>query len=289
MRNKIYYFLCGLAMGAADTIPGVSGGTIAFITGIYEKLLQNITSIGATFFQLIHRRESQKDKNKIAWDFVIPLILGIVTAIFSLANIVVYLMDTHKNFVWAFFFGLVLASLLLLLINLLNIRGYATSSALLFITGTILSLWITYSNPIALEHSYLTIFCSGFVAICAMILPGISGAFLLVLLGQYQFILQSVADMDFFVIIVFGMGTLCGLFSFTRLIRLCLERYNKPSLAFLSGILAGSLAMLFPFSNNSWQINNENILLCVFIGIGIVIPLGLHKVQQKFFASKKDS
>ncbi len=284
MLNKLYYFLCGLAMGAADTIPGVSGGTIAFITGIYEKLLQNITAVDRTFFKLLLKREFQAAMNKISWAFVIPLVLGIGTAIFSLANIVVYLLKTHKIFVWAFFFGLVLASLLILLRNLQKIQGYPKSSTLLFILGTIFSAWLTYANPIALEHTYITTFFSGVIAICAMILPGISGAFLLVLLGQYQYILQSVANMDILTIIIFGLGTLCGLFSFTHLIRMCLEKYNKPSLALLSGILAGSLAMLFPFSHSSWELSSENALLCLFIGIGIVIPLALHRAHKIFFA-----
>ncbi len=286
MRNKAYYFFCGLAIGAADTIPGVSGGTIAFISGIYEKLLQSITSIDIDFFKLLYRREFKNAFHKISGGFLLPLVLGIVTAIFSLANVVVYLMQTHKNFVWAFFFGLVLASLLLLLKNLMKIRGYPIVSVALFIVGILSALCITYSETLTLEHSYLTIFFSGFVAICAMILPGISGAFLLVLLGQYEFIIQSVAQMNFLIIVIFGMGALCGLFSFVRLIRMCLEKYQKSSLAFLSGILAGSLAMLFPFTDKAFQINYENTFLCVFMGIGIIIPLILHKIHAIFLKNQ---
>ncbi len=282
MSKKIYYFLCGLAMGTADTIPGVSGGTIAFITGIYEKLLQNITACDRTFFTLLMKGQFRLAMAKISWDFILPLLLGIITAIFSLANLVIYLMEAHLNFVWAFFFGLILASLLLLLRSLFKIPGYNFRSLVLFVVGALFALWLAFSNPIALEHSYIIIFLSGFVAICAMILPGISGAFLLVLLGQYNFILQCVANMELGILALFASGALCGLFSFARLIRWCLEKYYKPCLAFLAGILAGSLAMMFPFTQKPFLLDSENMLLGVFIIIGLVIPIGLAKAQKKF-------
>ncbi len=284
-KNTLHYFLCGLAMGAADTVPGISGGTIAFITGIYEKLLQSIQTFDKKMFLLLYKREWNTAIKKIPWGFLLPLGLGIVTAIFSLANVVVYLMETHIHVVWASFFGLVLSSLCLLAKNVFIIQGNGFISSFLFLVGTVLSIWIMFFQPIALPHTYPIIFFSGFIAICAMILPGISGAFILVLMGQYQFILEAVTDFNLLIIITFLLGTLCGLLSFTNIVHHCLKKYSKATLSFLSGILAGSLVSLFPFTHPI-QINNENILLCLFIVVGFLIPLLLHKVNSKMTQSK---
>ncbi len=288
MNKRMYYFLCGLAMGAADTVPGISGGTIAFITGIYDNLLQSIKSIDKTFFRLLYRRQWKEAVAKIPWGFVVPLLLGIGIAIFSLANIVVYLMQAHITFVWAFFFGLILASLYLLLKTLLAVKGHTLVSTLCFLVGTMFALWITFSNPISLSHTYPVIFFSGFIAICAMILPGISGAFVLVLLGQYQFILQSLTDLHVPVIVVFALGAISGLLSFAHLVSACLKKYYKQSLAFLSGILAGSLAVLYPFKEGSFSMTTENTLLCGLVFVGIAIPLLLHMVNEKMSAQQKN-
>ncbi len=281
MNKKRYYFLCGLAMGTADTIPGISGGTIAFITGIYEQLLNSIKSFDKQFFKLFFTCEFKAALRQIPWNFLLPLIFGIGIAIFSLANIVAYLMENHISFVWSFFFGLIFASLYLIVKSLLKADGCIICSALLFILGTIFSMWIMFFDPISLPHTYLVIFFSGAIAICAMILPGISGAFILVLLGQYQYILQAVVKFDLSVIFIFGLGVICGLLSFTHLVSACLTRYYKASLAFLSGILAGSLVALFPFSDKAFHFNLESMLLCTLILIGIAIPFVLNKIKDK--------
>ncbi len=281
MNKQAYYFLCGLLMGIADTIPGISGGTIAFITGIYEKLLESIQAVDRQFFRYLFRFEISRALKKIPWSFVLPLLLGIGLAIFSLAHLVVYLMEAHLQRLWAFFFGLILASLFFLLGALRGQKGSNILSTLLFIVGTIFSAWLMLAKPIALSPTYPVLFFSGFIAICAMILPGISGAFLLVLLGQYQYILQAVADLNFPVLLVFVLGIVCGLLSFAHIVSACLKRYYKASLAFLTGILAGSMLMLFPFRERAFLFDFETAFLCVLIIIGAAIPLLLHAINQK--------
>ena len=279
MNKKLRYFLCGLAMGAADTVPGVSGGTIAFITGIYENLLNAIKSVDVKFFKLFFKGELKNAFSQIPWGFCIPLVLGIAVAIVSLANIVVYLMETHAYFVWAFFFGLILASLYILLQDLLKIKGHVISSLCFFIIGATFAIWLTHSNPVTLSHTYPILFFSGFIAICAMILPGISGAFVLVLLGQYEFILQSITTFNIPVLVIFALGCICGLLSFAHIISACLKKYYKQSLAFLSGILAGSLIMLWPFSAQGLHSTENTVILFGLILTGLVIPLLLQRVS----------
>ncbi|MFI3270982.1 MAG: DUF368 domain-containing protein [Pseudomonadota bacterium] len=273
------YFICGFLMGTADTIPGVSGGTIAFITGIYKQLLDAIQSVNGHFARLIFRGRIKEALSLIPWNFCIPLVLGIGTAIFSLAKIVVYLLHTYPSFLWAFFFGLILASLFFLLQELKQAQGFVVSSISLFFCGIGLALWLTFAEAMTLSHSPIILFMSGFIAICAMILPGISGSFLLVLLGQYQFVLQSISTLQFDVIATFGLGALCGLLSFSRLISYCLEHYFRPCLAFLSGILAGSLVMLWPYTECTSQSPTTLMLITGLLLLGLSIPLVLHRIM----------
>ncbi len=268
-------------MGAADTVPGVSGGTIAFITGIYEQLLNAIKSVNFHFFQLLFKGKIKNALGLIPWRFCLPLVFGIGLAIFSLANIVVYLLENHENFIWAFFFGLILSSLYILLKEMAKIKNHKYTSILLFIIGALFAIWITFTNPITLSHSNLTIFFSGFIAICAMILPGISGSFILVLLGQYKYILQSVTDFNFVVLLTFASGAILGLISFSHFVSFCLNKFYKPTLALLCGILAGSLVMLFPYYNFKQENISTLSLITFLIIIGIIIPLALNYFGQK--------
>lgn len=280
-RTLLRYFICGFFMGVADTIPGVSGGTIAFITGIYKQLLDAIQSVNGDFFRLFLRGRFREALGLIPWGFCVPLVLGIGTAVFSLAKVVVYLLQAYPSFLWAFFFGLILASLYFLLQELRQGQGFVLSSFVLFFGGVGLALWLTFANPMTLSHGPVVLFFSGFIAICAMILPGISGSFLLVLLGQYQFVLQAVSGLQMDVLAIFGAGALCGLVSFSRLINYCLEHYFRPSLAFLSGILAGSLVMLWPYTESASQTPATLMFITGLLLLGVSIPLVLHWVMVK--------
>lgn len=279
MNEKIRYFLCGFLMGIADTIPGVSGGTIAFITGIYGKLLETVKSVDKEFFRFLFSLQIKKAFAKIPFGFAVPLLLGIGTAIASLAKVMVMLLENYADTIWAFFFGLILASLHILLLEIKDKNPQKIASVLFFIVGVIFSLWISFTKPLPLTSSYPVIFFSGFFAICAMILPGISGAFLLVLIGQYQTILNAVANFDIPVIAFFLLGCISGILIFAHVISACLNNFYHVTLSFLSGILAGSLAMLFPFQNN--QTFSHNVLLTVLICIGAVIPLCINYFGKK--------
>ncbi len=281
MKNFIRYYLCGLAMGAADTVPGVSGGTIAFITGIYTHLLNAIQAFDLKFFKLFFKGKFKQSFARIPWSFGIPLVLGIGTAIFSLAKTVVYFMETHPDFIWAFFFGLIVSSLVILIQELKGSKGKKSQASFYFIIGALFALWITFANPVALSHSPLMIFFSGFIAICAMILPGISGSFILVLLGQYKYIMGAISSLDLGVLFLFWIGAVCGLLSFSRLVSYFLKHHYGPCLAFLSGILAGSLAMLWPY-NNIFSIPFTNtVYITLLVLVGLFIPLLLHRFSKK--------
>lgn len=279
MKEKLRYFLCGFLMGIADTIPGVSGGTIAFITGIYGKLLNTIKSADKEFFRLLFSLKLKQAFAKIPWGFAVPLLLGIGSAIGSLAHVMVMLLERHADIVWAFFFGLIFSSLLILLKEVKEKNPHKTASAVLFVLGALFAVWISFANPVALSHSYPVIFASGFIAICAMILPGISGAFILVLIGQYHYILNAVTTCNIPVILLFLAGCLCGILSFAHVLSACLNNFYHATLAFLSGILAGSLVMLFPFKNG--QSFSHMAILGALIGLGIIIPFIINYLGKK--------
>lgn len=284
MKNILRYFLCGLAMGAADTVPGISGGTIAFITGIYEQLLNAIKSVNGAFFRYLLTGKFIKAFKLIPWHFILPLVAGIAIAIFSLANIVVYLLANHLTSLWAFFFGLIIASLLLLTAEFTRGKVNYIFTIPFFLLGILFAIWLTmYFTPLTINHNYPTIFFSGFIAICAMILPGISGAFILVLLGQYAFIMDAVSTLNVPILLIFAGGCLTGLICFAHILSTCLKLFYFTTLALLSGILAGSLVTVWPFTTQHIQngINMELIQLIGLTILGIFVPFLLNKIARK--------
>lgn len=280
MKQYTRYFLCGLAMGAADTVPGVSGGTIAFITGIYENLLNAIKSVNIKFLKLFFKGDFKKALTLVPFDFLIPLLLGIGIAIFSLANLVIYSLENYNSFIYAFFFGLILASTALLGIEIRKIKKQKSVSLILGILGALFAIWISFFNPISLEHNALTLFLSGMIAICAMILPGISGSFILLLLGQYHFIMEAVSSFNIPVLLVFASGCVVGLLSFAHILSLCLKKFYASTIALLTGILAGSLCMVFPFTMDMLKDVQELLTHIGFVGLGLALPLLLHKASK---------
>ena len=243
-KEMILIFLRGLFMGSADIVPGVSGGTIALITGIYERLIYAISKIKFSFLKPLLKADFSGFKDKlieeIDFGLFIPLGLGIAIAFITLAKIISYLLDTHTAYTFSFFLGLILASAYILYTKLdgLNLK-------LIIITaiGIILSYIFVGLNPIATNHSLIVIFISGLIAICAMILPGISGSFLLLLLGQYQYMLNVLNTRKLLEIIVFCIGALIGILGFSKLLNYLLEKYESPTMAFLIGIMVGTLRL----------------------------------------------
>ena len=267
-------FLRGLFMGSADIIPGVSGGTIALITGIYERLIYAISSIKFSFLKPLLTGNFADFKTKlieeIDFELFIPLFLGIGIAFITLAKVISYLLDTQTAYTFSFFLGLILASAYILYTKLddLNIKIIVITAI-----GIILSYVFVGLNPIATNHSLIVIFISGLIAICAMILPGISGSFLLLLLGQYQYMLNALNSRNLIEIIVFGIGAVIGILGFSKLLNYLLEKYESATMAFLIGIMLGTLRL--PIMKITATIKGSYIpcLILAIIAFAIIIVL----------------
>lgn len=254
MKKTILLYIKGMAMGAVDVVPGFSGGTVALITGIYDKLLASLAAMPSALALFVRGRV------KDAWQacnatFLLVVMLGVLTSVFTLAKAISYLMDTHPVPLWAFFFGLVLVS-----VHLVGreVVLWSWSRMLGFAMGLALAVWITLAAPLQLAADPLTLFFAGAIAISAMILPGISGSFILVLLGLYPVVLGAVKNLDIAILAVFSAGCLLGLLSFSRLLSWMLEHVRDLTLATLTGIMLGSLGKVWPWKQTlSWQTNSR--------------------------------
>ena len=248
-------FLRGLLMGAADIVPGVSGGTVAFITGIYDTLLDSIRSVNIVFFRKVVSLDIAGAWEQVNGHFLLPLLLGVVTSIFSLAQLVSWILTHYPVPLWAFFFGLILASALVLL---QSVQQWRATRMLCLVVGTAIALSIALSPSVGLEMGYGGVFLAAFLAICAMILPGISGSFILVLLGMYSAVLLAIKSLDLTFILVFMAGAICGLMCFSRLLHWLLERFQQATMAVLTGFLFGSLAVVWPWKRVLVWIERSN-------------------------------
>ncbi len=282
MKEQLRYLLCGLAMGAADVVPGVSGGTIAFITGIYDKLLNGIKAFNGTFFRLLLTGRWKEALAGIPWSFLLPLLLGIGTSIFSLAKLTLYLLHTWPEALWAFFFGLIISSILLMT------RGQHMPgiNVLLLLLGAVGAWFVTGAEAMTASHDLPYIFVAGFIALCAMILPGISGSFMLVIMGQYAYILSAVVHLDLPVLLTFIAGGICGLMSFSRVLSACFRRYPFQTNAVLIGFMAGSLRTVWPWHDGTMPalppaIDGTLLLAAVTCAGGIALPLLVQYVATR--------
>lgn len=244
LKDYAFLVLKGMGMGAADVVPGVSGGTIAFIVGIYDELINSIKSINGKSLKLFFTGKFAAFWKMINGSFLFSILLGIGISVFSLAKIITWLLVEHPILVWSFFFGLVLASTWFVA---KDIKGWNWKTILGFVVGVVVAFYITVATP-AETPSYLWfIFLCGAIAICAMILPGISGSFILVLLGKYFFIMDAVKTLDLVIIAVFGAGAVVGITSFSRVLSYALKHVRNITLAVLSGFMLGSLNKVWPW------------------------------------------
>lgn len=234
----------GIAMGAADVVPGVSGGTIAFIVGIYEELVDSIKSINAASLKLLFTGKIAAFWKAVNANFLLVLVTGIAISIFSLAKLITYLLETHPIMVWAFFFGLVLASTWFVS---KDIRKWNWKTILCFIAGAIIAFYVTVATPTETPNDLWFIFLCGAIAICAMILPGISGSFILVLLGKYFYVMEAVKTFNIPVILVFICGAAIGITSFSRVLSYALHKFRDITIAVLAGFMLGSLNKVWPW------------------------------------------
>jgi len=260
-RTFLDYFIItlkGIAMGAADVVPGVSGGTIAFISGIYEELLESIASVNFGTIKLLKSEGIKAVWKQINGNFLAALLSGIAISVVSLAKIISYLLENEPVLLWSFFFGLVLASILFIG---KQITRWKISTVIVFIFGAILAFWITTLTPLITENtSSVYLFFAGSLAICAMILPGISGAFILVLLGAYKPVLDAVHNRDFKIIALFAAGAVVGLLTFSRVLKWLFHHYKNLTLAVLAGFVFGSLNKIWPWKETlTWRTNSHGI------------------------------
>ncbi len=243
-KDSILLFLKGMGMGGADVVPGVSGGTIAFITGIYEELLESIKSMDKTAIQLLFSWKIDAFWKHINGTFLITLLSGIFVSVLSLAKLIHYVLNVHPIQLWSFFFGLIIISALLVS---RQIKQWNIIVVIAGISGIAIAWFVTSATPSTTPDSLLFVFISGTVAICAMILPGISGSFILLVLGKYEFIIESIKDLNVLVILVFGLGCVVGLLSFSRVVSWLLRKYHDLTVALLAGFMIGSLNKIWPW------------------------------------------
>jgi putative membrane protein len=244
LKGFLLLFLKGMSMGAADIVPGVSGGSIALITGIYEKLLDSIKSIDRQALGYLFKLEFKLLWSHINGNFLLTLFLGILTSIFTLSKLITYLLEFHPIPLWSFFCGLIIISAIIIL---RDIKNWTFGVVLAIILGTISAFYITGLPPIGSPDALWFTFIAGAIAICAMILPGISGSFLLLIMGQYERILAAVSDKNIPVLALFALGCIVGLLSFSRLISWLLKKHHALTIGLLSGFMLGSINKLWPW------------------------------------------
>lgn len=274
----------GMCMGAADVVPGVSGGTIAFITGIYDELINSIKSINAASLKMFFTGKWGEFWKMINGKFLLFLLAGIGISVFSLAKIITWLLVAYPVLVWSFFFGLVLASTWFVGKDVKE-RNWKTGLG--FLLGAALAFYITVATPAETPSHFLFIFLCGAIAICAMILPGISGSFILVLLGKYFFIMEAVKTLDLKVIAIFGIGACVGITSFSRLLSYALSHMRNITLAVLSGFMLGSLNKVWPWKEILEGVE-QNVAPNAFVWqavclalLGFVMVYGIEKISSK--------
>ena len=258
LKEYVVISLKGMAMGAADVVPGVSGGTIAFISGIYEELLNSISSFNFSLINVFKNEGFKSVWIRVNGNFLVSLFVGILISVLSLAKLIESMLENHPIVIWSFFFGLVLASIIYIG---KQITKWTKGSFLCLILGAILAFYITTLNPmVSANSSPWFLFLAGMIAICAMILPGISGSFILVLLGAYKPVLNALNTKDFVSIIIFLVGAILGLLSFSRMLKWLFSTYKNYTLATLTGFIIGSLNKIWPWKETiSWRTNSKGI------------------------------
>lgn len=246
LKDYIIISLKGMGMGAADVVPGVSGGTIAFISGIYEELIDSIKSIDLSLLPDLKKFDLVSIWKKINGNFLTAVFAGIAVSIVSLSKLITFLLDTYPVLVWAFFFGLVVASSIMIA---KKIKEWNISSIISLLVGIAIAFYITVASPAETPTDLWFIFLSGVIAICAMILPGISGSFILLLLGKYSYIFGAISEMNFKVIGTFIAGCAVGITSFSHLVSWMFKKFHNQTIAILTGFMIGSLNKVWPWKH----------------------------------------
>lgn len=247
--------LKGAGMGAADVVPGVSGGTIAFMTGIYEDLVGSLNNINMKALKLLFSGKIKEFWEHINGKFICSVLLGILISVLSIAKIMTYLLEIHPIQTWAFFFGLIVASSIFMI---RDIKGWKLKEVVFMALGIVLGVTVCTLSPTQTPEDLWFVFISGAIAICAMILPGISGSFILLILGKYHFILKQVDDLtsgvfgkNVLVLVVFVLGCVVGILAFSKFLHWLLGKWEKETLIVLIGFIIGSLVKVWPWSDQA--------------------------------------
>ncbi len=297
MIDKLILAAKGFCMGAADVVPGVSGGTMAFILGIYKQLLDAIRSFDTTWLQAVLRLQWTTIWQRPHFGFLIPLAMGLVCAVLFFTRVVPLptLLHTQPEPIYGLFFGLIVGSIITLLPNAVK----KDAATFLFLPlGVVIGLAVVNLVPVNTPEATWFIFLSGMLAISAMLLPGISGSFILLILNKYETILNGISHFNFMIIIPFGLGAALGLIIFSRVFDWLLERFYRPTLLIIIGILIGSLWRIWPFQERvyvtvrekdrlisstplwpSWE-DSTGFALAMMV-LGLVLVLGIHWLAKR--------
>jgi len=307
MRDKrgkkecAYLFLTGFLMGSADVVPGVSGGTIAFIMGIYQELLNTIKLFNLKLLRMVCKIQFKEVLDYLPWKFIGFLGAGILFAIASLVHLISWALEHHETYLLSLFFGLVAASIFIVLKGLKPNMGVFAS----VLIGSVFAWWLVGLPPSESSHAPMILFLSGMIAITAMILPGISGSFILLVLGQYAYVIKAIKELELFTIAMVAAGCLVGITGFSRILSWLLARHYQITVGLLAGFMIGSLRKIWPFkselssgkkpSGDSIPAGFENTLpdfstnawwLCLITAfLGGTLILTLHRLRKLFSSS----
>ncbi|MCO5186375.1 MAG: DUF368 domain-containing protein [Anaerolineae bacterium] len=287
----------GFLMGICEIIPGVSGGTMAFILGFYEEFISSLKVLGdRDFIRATFRLRIKEMFSILNWKFLLVLGVGMLIAIFTLAGVLGYLLDNYATYVWSFFFGLVLASVFIVS---RRIEKWRPSLIVAFIIAAIVSFLLVGLVPAQTPDTWWFYILAGAIAICAMILPGVSGSFLLVILGKYESVLNAVRTLDFGIVFLVGIGAVLGLVTFAQVVNWLFKHYHNVTIAVLTGLILGSLRRIWPWKEISGvhhefianyvpdltingSINSEVLIAVVLALTGVAVII----ILERFAAAK---
>ncbi len=257
MKEIFSWFIKGFGIGAANVIPGVSGGTIALITGIFERLIDSLKSFNVKAVKLLLKFKLKDFAKHTDLLFLVIVFFGALVSIFTLAKLLGYLFENHSVYVWAYFFGLILASVYFVG---RTVDKYSLSVILSFIIGTAAAVWISFMNPATENDAFFYLILCGMVAIVSMILPGLSGSFILILMGNYQLVMiQSVNELDFNVLLPVAIGIVIGLPVFSNVLSWTYKKFKNETIATLTGFILGSLFVLWPWKEEKYKIGEDGL------------------------------
>ena len=252
LNNRSILFLKGMAMGISDLIPGISGGTIALLLGIYKDFISSLKSINYKSFIYLVRLDFKKLNNQLNLCFLLPVFFGILSSIFIFSSLISFLLLDYKVLLFSFFFGLIFFSSIRLISSL---KPTSTLDFFTVFVGLVIGLSFFFVSSLSTSNSIFSIFLAGFIAISAMLLPGISGSYILLILGKYEFMLDSISSFNWINILIFSLGAITGILSFSKMIHYLLKNYYRSTIFFLSGLMMGALNKVWP-----WQLDNKIVL-----------------------------